>query len=101
MQIVDDVPYKNYFSIWAFFPMLKNAIYELIRSFTMGKKYGPDYKEGWVLFCVRIFGLVLPGIPAHCPQDYVNSTRLGSPDDALFLPLHKKKNSHEVRLLIQ
>ncbi|XWS41905.1 hypothetical protein CRYUN_Cryun17cG0122300 [Craigia yunnanensis] len=100
-EIVDDVPYKNYFSIWAFFPMLKNAIFELIRSFTIAKKYGPDYKEGWVLFCVRVFGLVLPGIPAHCPQDYVNSTRLGSPDDALFLPLHKKKNSHEVRLLVQ
>ena len=101
MQIVEDVPYKNYFSIWGFLPMLKNAIYELLRSFTIAKTYGPEYKEGWVLFGVRMFGLVVPGIPNHCPQDYVNSTRLGSPDDVSFLPLHEKKNSQEVRLLVQ
>ncbi|XP_022773946.1 uncharacterized protein LOC111316202 [Durio zibethinus] len=99
-KIVDEVPYKNYFSIWAFFPMLKNAIYEVIRSFTIAKQRGPDYKEGWVMFGVRLFGLVIPGIPAHCPQDYVNSTRLGAPDDVLFLPCHEKKTSHELRLLV-
>ncbi|XVE87116.1 hypothetical protein DITRI_Ditri18aG0090400 [Diplodiscus trichospermus] len=101
-EIVDEVPYKNYFSIWAFFPMLKNAIYEIIRSFSMVRKYGEVYREGWLMFGVRLFGLALPGIPAHCPYDYVNSTRLGAPDDILFLPLHEKvKNNHELRLLIQ
>ncbi|XP_022773948.1 uncharacterized protein LOC111316204 [Durio zibethinus] len=83
--IVEEEPYRNYFSIWAFFPMLKNAIYELIRSFTIVKQRGPDYREGWLLFCIRVVGLVFPGLPAHCPQDYVNSTRLGSPDKLLFV----------------
>ncbi|XWS45267.1 hypothetical protein CRYUN_Cryun15aG0121800 [Craigia yunnanensis] len=97
-EIVDEVPYKNYFSIWAIFPMLKNASYEVIRSFTITKKYGPDYKEGWLLFSARLMGLVVPGIPNHCPQDYVNSTSLGSPDEA-FLSYHEKP-SHEVRSLV-
>ncbi|GMI67254.1 hypothetical protein HRI_000394700 [Hibiscus trionum] len=53
-KIVEDVPYKNYFSISGFIPMRLNAFYEVIRN-------------------------------------YVNSTRLGKPDDVLFLPLHTKK----------
>lgn len=39
--------------------------------------YGPDYKEGWFSTMARVLGLVLPGISAHCPTDYVNSVRIG------------------------
>ncbi|KAK8702982.1 hypothetical protein V6N13_021316 [Hibiscus sabdariffa] len=77
-SIVEDVPFKNYLSIWGCVATRKTAIYELLRSLVMCRKYGEDYKESWMLFCMRIVGLVIPGLPAHCAQDYVNSTRLGS-----------------------
>ncbi|KAE8665772.1 Alpha/beta-Hydrolases superfamily protein, putative isoform 2 [Hibiscus syriacus] len=77
-SIVKEVPYENYFSIWGGIAMLKNAIFELLRGFVMGRRYGEDYKESWLLFGMRMIGLLIPGLPAHCPQDYVNSTRLGT-----------------------
>lgn len=43
----------------------------------MSYTYGPEYKEGWFSLMTRVVGLVLPGISAHCPTDYVNSVRLG------------------------
>ncbi|OMP02007.1 Lipase, class 3 [Corchorus olitorius] len=76
-EIVKEEPFKNYFSIRAVFPMMTNAIYELIRSFTIVKERGSSYREGFVLICMRTIGLVIPGVPAHSTMDYVNSTRLG------------------------
>lgn len=58
--------------------MVFNAVLELIRSFTIARKHGAHYREGWFLFGFRLFGLVLPGLPAHATQDYINSTLLGS-----------------------
>ncbi|TKY55708.1 Lipase protein [Spatholobus suberectus] len=78
---MQDEPNKNYFSWKEIIPMQVNAFWELVRSFTIVRKYGPEYQEGWLLKGVRLLGLVFPGMPAHCPQDYVNVTRLG-------LPLH-------------
>ncbi|KAE8665944.1 Alpha/beta-Hydrolases superfamily protein, putative isoform 2 [Hibiscus syriacus] len=77
-SIVNEVPFENYFSIWGAIAMRKNAIFEILRGFVMGRKYGEEYKESWVLFGMRIIGLLIPGLPAHCAQDYVNSTRLGT-----------------------
>jgi len=77
---VEEEPNKNYFSWKAMIPMKINALWELIRSFTIVYKYGDEYEEGWLLRFVRVLGLVLPaGIPAHGTQDYVNITRLGIP----------------------
>lgn len=67
--------------------MMLTAFRELFRSFTIKYTRGPEYRESSLLKIFRVIGLIIPGIPAHCPQDYVNATRLGSSD--LFLPRPK------------
>ncbi|KAF6174991.1 hypothetical protein GIB67_026479 [Kingdonia uniflora] len=80
-QEVDEEPNKNYFGLWYLIPEYINAGWELIRGITMGYTHGEEYKEGWFRICVRVMGLVLPGISAHCPTDYINSVRLGREED--------------------
>ncbi|XP_023543970.1 uncharacterized protein LOC111803685 isoform X1 [Cucurbita pepo subsp. pepo] len=79
-QILEEEPFKNYFSIVGAVLMRIHACFEIGRSFTIGWRRGKEYEERVLLRIVRLFGLLLPGVPAHCPQDYVNSTRLGSAD---------------------
>ena len=86
LKIVAEEPNKNYFSPLMAMPKTLNAMRELIRSFTIARSKGKEYTEGWFLRFFRVLGLIVPGVSAHGPQDYVNSTRLGSP--ALFLPHH-------------
>ncbi|KAH9713945.1 triacylglycerol lipase OBL1 [Citrus sinensis] len=76
-QKVDEEPNKNFFGLRYLIPVYLNALWELIRSLTMGYTHGPQYKEGWFSIFARILGLAFPGISAHCPTDYVNSVRLG------------------------
>ncbi|XP_024977535.1 probable feruloyl esterase A [Cynara cardunculus var. scolymus] len=76
-QVLTEEPNKNYFSIFAVIPMFINAVWELLRSFIIPYQSGPEYYEtvpcrGW-----RLIGLVIAGLSAHGPQDYVNLTRLG------------------------
>ncbi|GKV09676.1 hypothetical protein SLEP1_g21138 [Rubroshorea leprosula] len=75
-HIMHEEPNKNY-AITDAIPIHLNAVWELIRGLIMRYTCGPEYKEGWLAIGVRIIGLVLPGIAAHCPVDYINSIRLG------------------------
>ncbi|CAI0553531.1 unnamed protein product [Linum tenue] len=78
-QVVVEEPYKNYFSPGGTVGMIWNALMELTRSFTIAIDHGEEYSEGWLLTGVRLVGLLIPGLPAHLPRDYVNCTRLGPP----------------------
>ncbi|XP_057969614.1 triacylglycerol lipase OBL1-like [Malania oleifera] len=76
-KVIREEPNKNYFSLSAAIPMFLNAVWELVRGFILLYIWGPSYKEGWFLKSYRVFGLVVPGLSAHAPQDYDNITRVG------------------------
>ncbi|XP_010070350.2 triacylglycerol lipase OBL1 [Eucalyptus grandis] len=78
-KIVEEEPNKNYLSPLHVIPMMMDAWHELKRSFTIHREIGPGYKEGLLLRFFRVIGLLIPGIPAHSPRDYVNAMRLGVP----------------------
>ncbi|KAI3669818.1 hypothetical protein L6452_41238 [Arctium lappa] len=80
-KVMKEEPDNNYFSIPSIPFKYLNAVFELARSFILPYAYGRDYKEGILLLGFRWFGmLTIPGFSAHCPQDYVNLTRLASPE---------------------
>ncbi|XP_024978372.1 uncharacterized protein LOC112515698 [Cynara cardunculus var. scolymus] len=80
-QVMVKEPNENYFSVPLIPFKYLNAGFEIVRSFILPYAYGRDYKEGILLLGVRSFGMLfIPGVSAHCPQDYVNLTRLASPD---------------------
>ncbi|XP_030972306.1 uncharacterized protein LOC115992292 isoform X2 [Quercus lobata] len=74
---MDEEPNRNYFGMRYLIPEYLNAVWELIRGLIMGYTHGPEYKEGWFSILLRVIGLALPGLSAHCPTNYVNSVRLG------------------------
>ncbi|KAL5557059.1 hypothetical protein UlMin_039295 [Ulmus minor] len=77
-KIVEEVPNKNYFNPFELISKHLNAVWECVRGFTIPFVKGPDYEESLTLKAIRVIGIVIPGISAHTPPDYVNSTRLGS-----------------------
>ncbi|KAI6688113.1 hypothetical protein NL676_024941, partial [Syzygium grande] len=75
-KLLPEEPNKNC-SPWLWFiPNILIAIWELIRGFIMPCVNGKTYRESWFLVLFRMLGIVLPGVSAHSPQDYVNLTRL-------------------------
>lgn len=89
-QVLEEEPDKNYFSPFGAIPRFVNAVWELLRSFVLPCVKGAEYSEGWFLKMIRWYGLILPGLSAHNPQDYVNLTRLGS--DSLYLQLQQQES---------
>ncbi|URE45685.1 Lipase (class 3) [Musa troglodytarum] len=85
-QNVEEEPNRNYFGLRYLLSEHMNAVWELIRSLSMRYAYGTEYKENWFSICLRIYGLLMPGVSAHSPVNYINSIRLGRPvaDTASF-----------------
>lgn len=77
-QVLLEEPNKNYFGLLWEIPKHANAIFELMRGFIIPYIKGPEFKESWLMKMIRIMGLMVPGLSAHLPPDYVNATRLGS-----------------------
>ncbi|KAH0708469.1 hypothetical protein KY290_009942 [Solanum tuberosum] len=77
-KVLEEEPNKNYFSLLWVLPKVLNAVFELIRSFILPWIKGNDYKQSWSEIIFRMVGLIIPGLSAHGPVDYVNLTRLGT-----------------------
>ncbi|MED6145948.1 hypothetical protein PIB30_029801 [Stylosanthes scabra] len=77
-RVLEEEPNKNYFSVFWVIPKILNAVWELVRGFFLPLVKGKEYKETWFMTLARLFGLMIPGLSAHLPPDYVNVTRLGS-----------------------
>ncbi|KAL8232173.1 hypothetical protein R6Q57_001951 [Mikania cordata] len=77
-KAIEEEPNKNYFSVVWFLPKYLTAFWEVIRSFILPYWKGKEYKESHTEKIFRLFGLIIPGIAAHSPKDYVDITRLGT-----------------------
>ncbi|XP_057851047.2 triacylglycerol lipase OBL1 [Cryptomeria japonica] len=77
-KTLKEEPNRN-FSLLYYIPNCINAIWELIQSFMIRYTKGNDFREGWCGIVFRCMGIVLPGISAHSPVNYINAIRLGPP----------------------
>ncbi|KAL3681566.1 hypothetical protein R1sor_024522 [Riccia sorocarpa] len=53
-----------------------SGLHDLIRSL-FSRRYGPEFREGWMSIVARFLGLVAPGLAAHMPGNYISAIRLG------------------------
>lgn len=74
---MNEEPDRNFFGIKYIIPKHLIAVWEIIRGLCMGYIFGAEYKETWVSTFFTVLGLVIPGISAHCPTNYVHCARLG------------------------
>jgi len=81
-KVEEEEPNKNYFNLVWVLPKIMNALWELIRSFVMPYWKGGEFREGWFLRCFRVVALLIPGLPAHFPNEYINVTLLGDLPDS-------------------
>ncbi|XP_071742442.1 triacylglycerol lipase OBL1-like [Rutidosis leptorrhynchoides] len=77
-KVMEEEPNKNYFSLVWVVPKYINAFWELIRSFILPYWKGKEYKEKNFEKLYRIFGMIVPGVAAHSPKDYMDITSLGT-----------------------
>ncbi|CAL9242277.1 unnamed protein product [Arabidopsis halleri] len=81
-KVEEEEPNKNYFNLLWVTPKIMNAMWELVRSFVIPYWKGGEFREGWFLRCFRVVALLIPGLPAHFPNEYINVTLLGDLPDS-------------------
>ncbi|KAG2666329.1 hypothetical protein I3760_15G053500 [Carya illinoinensis] len=92
-KVLLEEPNKNYFGLFWEIPKHINAVFELMRGFIIPYIKGEEYEESLLMKMCRVMGLMIPGLSAHLPPDYVNATRLGSLATELPNPTHQHKDS--------
>ncbi|XP_059074644.1 triacylglycerol lipase OBL1-like [Cryptomeria japonica] len=76
-KTLKEEPNRNFSAFYCISNFI-NAIWELMQSIIIGHTNGKDFREGWLGMVFRCVGIVLPGISAHSPVNYV-AIRLGPP----------------------
>eukprot|EP01018_Ginkgo_biloba_P001334 Gb_15881 [translate_table: standard] len=82
-------PNRN-FSLVYLVSMRLNAVWELIQSLLLRYRKGKEFKETWLSVMSRIVGLLLPGVSAHSPVNYVKAVRLGPSMLTPTLPVDRR-----------
>ncbi|GLJ18998.1 hypothetical protein SUGI_0339600 [Cryptomeria japonica] len=78
-KTLKEQPNRNFSALYCIPTMYLNAIWELIQGMMIGYTKGKHFREGWFGMVFRCIGIVLPGVSAHSPVNYVNAIRLGEP----------------------
>lgn len=71
LQVVAELPNKNYFSPLAAIPIRINAVWQLARSFNLWRMKGKEYREGGLMGVLRAIGLCQRYSPGNHPQQIV------------------------------
>lgn len=75
---LSEEPNPNFFGIARLLTMHLNAMWELLQGVVLiAAKHGEGFRENELGMIARIAGVLLPGVAAHNPCNYVNSVRLG------------------------
>ncbi|MCO5550129.1 hypothetical protein L7F22_003610 [Adiantum nelumboides] len=86
-------PNRNFVDVVFSMVMRVLAVWELVTGVLLNRVlYGDDFKDSGLMAFARFVALLIPGIVAHAPTNYVNAVRLGPSrlkivpfDDALSL----------------
>ncbi|GLJ29406.1 hypothetical protein SUGI_0579730 [Cryptomeria japonica] len=71
-----EIPNRN-FSLVFFVPLRITALWELLQCLVLHYREGKDFKETKLSIVCRILGILVPGLSAHSPVNYINALRLG------------------------
>nr|ABR16096.1 unknown [Picea sitchensis] len=86
---LQEEPNRN-FSLLHFIPIRITAVWELVQSLFLQYTKGREFKETKLSIFFRILGLMIPGVSAHSPVNYINAVRLGPStlNPTMYTPPH-------------
>lgn len=75
---LQEVPNPNFFGMARLFTMHLNAVWEMVQGMVLiAAQHGEGFRENRLGMVARLAGVLLPGVAAHNPCNYVNAVRLG------------------------